>query len=203
MLDKNPKQILDNNLVQILNEFSSKNPNIILCSEPFMKSQFLNELIDSVDLHVIFLDFDLLYTGYVVSEMLEKNTRVEIYHPKKDNLEEIFSEIAKKVSVKKYLVILDSFNGLYNLFTEIESGIFVNTIIMLLASIASQKNSIIVVSAMARKMKNGGWVLSPGGRHIINSTNSGIYYVNSEGKSLILKSLNYDGSLKIFRIDLM
>ena len=202
MLDKNPKPILDNNLVEILNEFSSTNPNMILCSQPFMKSQFLNELINSVDFHIIFLDFDLLYTGYVVSEIIPKNTRVKIYQPRKDNLEEIFSEVAKKISEEKCLVILDSFNGLYSLFTEIESGIFVNAIIMLLASIARQGNSIIVVSVMARKMENEDWILSPGGRHVIKSANSGIYYVNNDEKSLIIKSLNYNKSQKIFRIDL-
>ena len=194
-MDKNPDQILVSNLKEIIHEFSSYNPNVVLCSEPFLKSQFLNELIDSVDFPVIFLDFDLLYTGYSISAMVPKNKKVEVYHPNRANLEKIFSEVTKKISDKEYLVILDSFNGIYNLFTEIESGVFINAIVMLLASVANQNNSKIVVSAMARKKEGEDWVLSPGGRHIIKSKNLGMYYVKRDEKMLVLRSLN-DGIQK-------
>ena len=199
-MDKNPERVLENDLQEILNEFLNKNPNIILCSEPFIKSYFLNELINAVDIPVIFLDFDLLFTGYVVSGMIPKNDEVEIYQPYNNNFKKIFSEVAKKISEKKYLVIVDSLNGFYNLFSEIESGIFINAITMLIASIARQKNTMIVVSAMARKKDNEGWVLLPGGRHIIEPKNVGMYYVKKEKNSLLLQKLNSIGSHKIFRI---
>ena len=70
VLGKNPEQILDNDLISVRKEFSNKNPNIILCSEPFLKAEFLNELIDSINCPVIFLDFDLLYSGYIISETI-------------------------------------------------------------------------------------------------------------------------------------
>lgn len=183
MLDKNPKQVLDNDLQRILKKFADKNPNIVLCSDPFLKSHFLIELTNSIDHPVIFLDFDLLYSGYVSSKMISKKSSVEVYCPDKDNLNEIFSEVVKKISEKKYLVILDSFNGFYNLFSEIESGIFINAIIMLLTSVGKQKNSIVIVSGMARKKENEGWVLLPGGRHIIESNNSGVYFIKNNEKS--------------------
>ncbi len=189
-MDKNPEQTLDKNLQEIVNEFSKNNPNVILCSQPFMKSQLLNELIDSVDYPVIFLDFDLLYTGYIISKMVSKNDRVEIYQPEKESLEKIFSTIVKKISEKRFLVILDSMNGFYNLFTKIESGIFINAVIMLLTSVAKQTDSIIVISAMARKKEGEGWILSPGGRHIIQSKNLGMYRIKNDEKSLFLRSLN-------------
>ena len=198
-MDKNPEQVLDNNLEKILKEFSNKNPNMVLCSEPFMKSQFLNNLIEVVKFPVIFLDFDLLYSGYVISEMISKNDRVEIHQPIRENFEKIFSNVAKKISEERHLVIIDSFNGLNNLFTEIESGIFINAVIMLLSSISKQKGSIIVVSAMARKKENEGWVLSPGGRHIIESRNAGIYHVKGYENALLFKILN-DKQEKVFKI---
>jgi hypothetical protein len=37
VLDKNPQVILDNDLKFVKKEFSTKNPNMILCSEPFLK----------------------------------------------------------------------------------------------------------------------------------------------------------------------
>ncbi|WP_255458260.1 hypothetical protein [Nitrosarchaeum sp. AC2] len=71
-MDKNPQEILDNDLTYVKKEFSIKNPNVILCAEPFLKAEILNELIDSITYPIIFLDFDLLYSGYVVSELIKK-----------------------------------------------------------------------------------------------------------------------------------
>lgn len=182
-----------------MSEFSNKNPNMILCSEPFVKSEFLDDLINSINLPVIFLDFDLLYSGYIISEMLQNNERVKIYRPQKHNLEKIFSEVIKNISERRCLVILDSFNGFFNLFDEIESGIFINAITILLGTLARQNNSMILVSAMVRKKEENGWVLTPGGRHFIETKNSGIYYVKSNENALTISLLDKK-SEKIFQI---
>jgi len=182
-LDKNPEKVLTADFQEILREFSSKNPNIVLSSEPFLKSQFLIDLINSSIEPVIFLDFDLLYSGYVYSGMLTKNNRVEIYQPDKNNIKKIFSDVANKISNKKHLVILDSFNGFYNIFTEMESGIFINAVTMLLSFVAREKDSMIIVSGMARKKNDEDWVLLPGGRHMIESKNSGMYFLKRDERS--------------------
>lgn len=202
MLDKNPEQISDNELIYVRNEFSSKNPNIILCSEPFLKSEFLNELINSVNNPVIFLDFDLLYSGYIVSEMIEKNDKVIIYRPSKADLKKIISEIAKRISNGKNLVVIDSFNGFYNIFDDKESGRFINASLMLLSSIGRENGSSVIITAIARKNDNDEWILSPGGRHIIDSKKSGKYHLKRINNNLILSSLNHEESTeKIFKID--
>ena len=190
MLDKNPKWILDNDLVQLKNEFSDKNPNIILCSEPFLKSEFLNRLIESTTFPVIFLDFDLLYSGYVISGIIKKKENVKILRSSRVNLEKDLKEIIERISKEKVLVILDSFNGVYNMFDELESARFINATIMLLSSIARHTKSLIVVTAMAIKNDNGEWILSPGGRHIIDSKNSGMYNLGISETSLVLNSMN-------------
>ena len=202
VLDKNPEQILDTELIYVRNEFSNKNPNIILCSEPFLKAEFLNELIESNKYPIIFLDFDLLYSGYIVSEMIQKNDRVEIYRPSKADWKKIISEIAKRISNEKFLVVIDSFNGFYNIFDEKESGRFINASLMLLSSIGRECGSSVIITAMVRKNDNDEWILSPGGRHIIDSKKSGIYHLKRIGNSLMLSSLNQMGTTeKIFKID--
>ena len=202
VLDKNPEQISDDDLTYVKNEFSNKNPNIILCSEPFLKAEFLNELIDSINHPVVFLDFDLLYSGYIVSEMIKKNDKVEIYRPSKANWKKIISEIAKRISNEKILVVIDSFNGFYNIFDEKESGRFINASLMLLSSIGRESGSLVIITAMARKNDNDEWILSPGGRHIIDSKKSGTYHLKRIGNSLMLSSLNQIGTTeKIFKID--
>lgn len=202
MLDKNPEQILDDDLIYVKKEFSDKNPNIILCSEPFLKAEFLNELIDSINYPVIFLDFDLLYSGYVVSEMIKKNDSVEIYRPSKIDCKKIISEIAKRISNEKFLVVIDSFNGFYSIFDNKESGRFINASLMLLSSIGREHGSSVIITAIVRKNDDGEWILSPGGRHIIDSKKSGTYHLKRIGDSLILNSLNQVGSIeKIFKIN--
>ena len=189
-MDKNPKWILDIDLVQLKNEFSDKNPNIILYSKPFVKSEFLNRLIDSTAFPVIFLDFDLLYSGYVISGMIKKNENVKIIRSSRINLEKDLKEIIERISKEKVLVILDSFNGVYNMFDELESARFINATIMLLSSVARHTKSLIVATAMVIKNDSGEWILSPSGRHLIDSKKSGMYGLEISQTSLILNSID-------------
>ena len=198
MLDKSPEQILDSKLVHIQNEFKEKIPNIVLCSEPFHKAEFLNKLIDSVEKPIIFVDLDLLYTGYVESGMIQKKNNLTIFYPTKENWEEKFTEIITKVSKEKFLVIIDSFNGVYNMFEDLESAIFINSCIMLLASLGNDTDSSVIITAMARKKENEGWILTPGGKQIIKSTKTGVYLLKKIENDLIIRQIDKDS--KIFKI---
>ncbi|MFB5631717.1 MAG: hypothetical protein ACE5Q9_00130 [Nitrosopumilus sp.] len=198
MLDKSPDQILDSKLVHIQNEFKDNIPNIVLCSEPFHKAEFLNKLINSVEKPIIFVDLDLLYTGYVESGMIQKKSNLTIFHPTKENWEQKFAEIITKVSQENFLVIIDSFNGVYNMFEDLESAIFINSCIMLLASLGRDTDSSIIITAMARKKENEGWILTPGGKQIIKSAKTGVYHLKKTESSLIIRPIIE--STKIFKI---
>jgi hypothetical protein len=193
MLDKNPEQIIDNDLTQIQIKFEQNNPNIVLCSKPFHKVEFLDRLINSTEDPIIFIDMDLLYTGYVQSGMIQKKENVVIFRPNKTNWKEKISEIISNVSKERFLIIIDSFNGLYNLFDELESAIFINSCLMLLSSIGNQTKSSVVITGMARKKENDSWVLSPGGKHIIKSEKTGVYFLKKMGNNLIIDTLNKTG----------
>ncbi len=67
------------------------------------------------------------------------------------------------------MIIIDSFNGIYNLFDDLESARFVNSCIMLLSSLGKQSDSTIIITTMARKKDDDEWILSPGGKHILKS----------------------------------
>jgi len=200
MLDKNPELILDNDLKKINDEFLEKIPSIILCSKPFLKSEFLKRLIESQSIPKIFLDFDLMYSGYFISGMI-KNESVEIFRSSRKTWENDLKEIIKKISKQKVLVVLDSLNGIYNMFDELESARSINAAIMLLSSVARTTNSLIVVTAMVTKNENKEWILSPGGRHLMDSKKSGMYYLGMSETSLILdlveKNLQYSKSFEI------
>jgi len=188
-LDKNPERVLDNNLANIKKEFEKNLPNILLFSEPFEKNLFLDKLITSIENSIIFIDIDLLYTGYVKSGMIKKKDNVELYQPNKENWGKDLSKIINKISKNKFFVIIDSFNRIYNMFDELESAIFINSCIMLLSSLGRKTNSSVIVTAMARKNENKEWILSPGGKQIIKSSKTGIYLLKKTNESFIISTI--------------
>jgi len=188
-LDKNPERVLDNNLANIKKEFEKNLPNILLFSEPFEKNLFLDKLITSIENSIIFIDIDLLYTGYVKSGMIKKKDNVELYQPNKENWEKDLSKIINKISKNKFFVIIDSFNRIYNMFDELESAIFINSCIMLLSSLGRKTNSSVIVTAMARKNENKEWILSPGGKQIIKSSKTGIYLLKKTNEGFIISTI--------------
>ena len=190
MLDKNPNKVLEIDFVQVMGEFSQKNPNFILCSNPFLKTEFLNRLINSQDFPIIFLDFDLLYSGYVNSQIIKRKENVRIVRTDRINWEKDLREIIEKISREKAFVVLDSLNGIYNMFDELESSRFINAAIMLLSSVARQTKSQILTTAMVIKNDDGGWVLSPSGRHLMDTKKSEKYYLDMSETSLILKIID-------------
>jgi len=189
VLDKNPERVLDNNLANIKKEFEKNLPNILLFSEPFEKNLFLDKLITSIENSIIFIDIDLLYTGYVKSGMIKKKDNVELYQPNRENWEKDLSEIINKISKNKFFVIIDSFNRIYNMFDELESAIFINSCIMLLSSLGRKTNSSVIVTAMARKNENKEWILSPGGKQIIKSSKTGIYLLEKTNEGFIISTI--------------
>ena len=182
--------MFDGNFLQIQNEFTDKSPNFILSSNPFLKTEFLNKLIEYVNIPVIFLDFDLLYSGYMNSGIIRKNKKLNIYVSSKISLNDDIKDIVKKIETKQSLVILDSLNGLYNMFNELENVRFINAAIMLLSSVAEYSKSQIVVTAMTRKNENDEYILSPTGRHLVQLKNVGFFELGLTEISLVLNLID-------------
>jgi len=201
VLDKNPEQIIDNGMTQIQMKFEQNNPNVVLCSKPFHKIEFLDKLINSTEDPIIFIDMDLLYTGYVQSGMIQKKENVTIFCPDKTNWVGNLTEIISRVSKDRFLIIIDSFNGVYNLFDDLESALFINSCVMLLSSIGNHVKSSVVITGMARKKEKDGWALSPGGRHIIKSEKTSVYFLKKTENNLIISTLEeMNTNSKIYKI---
>ena len=201
MLDKSSDQILDNNLIHIQEEIKQKISTIVLCSETFDKAEFLNRLIKTIQYPTIVIDMDLLYTGYVESGMTKKKENVTIFHLNNENWNEKLLEIITKVSNEKFLVVIDSINGVYNMFDNIDSARFINSCIGLLSSIARQSNSSIVIAGIVRKNENDDWVLSPGGKQVIQLSNTGIFFLKKVENDLIITIQEENNESKSFKIE--
>lgn len=185
-MDKNHNQALNQNISQIQSEFCGRNPNFVLSSNPFVKTEFLHKLVESMNLPVFFLDCDLLYSGYVASGIIKKNDKLKFFVTTKSSLNNDIKQIIKKIENEKSLIILDSLNGLYNMFDELEYVRFINSTIMLLSSVAKYSKSIIIITGIARENENKEFVLSPTGRQIVRIKKAGFYELGLSETSLIL-----------------
>jgi len=195
VLDKNPNQ---NSLIGFnkAKKYWEKNTlNSVLCKEPFVKAVFLNKLIEYTDLPIFYLDFDLLYSGYVNSNMLPKKVNVSLFSPSKNDWNYILKKILMMISNDKSIVIIDSLNGLYNLFDGKNIGRFVNTCIMLMVFVAKESGSSVLVTSLARKKDGEGWVLSPTGRRIVDSKIMTNFYLKKHRSGIIIDVIGNNESI--------
>lgn len=175
---------------------SQKQINFILYSDPFLKAGFVSKLVSETETNILYIDFDLLYSGYVASGALKSQKSLTLYQPSEDTIDNILTEVLVKASMSKVLVIIDSINGLYNLLNyKKQVGKTVASIIMLLASIVRHTNSSIVIASMARYKKEEGWVLSPTGKRLIETKNNKKILLEYGKDGIIVNPLN--GSDKI------
>ena len=169
-LDKNPEQYSDEDLSSIMKIIELNTLNSIMFSDPFLKTIFLNKLILKTNTPILYLDFDLLYSGYVTSNIISLRNGVTLYHPTKDNWIKTLKTILLKLSENKSMLIMDSLNGLFNLHNEKkDAGRLINSYIMFLSCVAKMSNSCIVLPSITRKKNDEGWALSITGRHVIES----------------------------------
>ena len=172
VLDKNPEIYSDDSLSELMDTLELNSLNSIMFSNPFFKTIFLNKIIQASNIPIYYLDFDLLYSGYITSNIISKNKRVILFQPTKNDLLEIFKKILYLVSKEKSFVILDSVNGFFNLINENkDAGRMVNSYIMLLSTISKMTNSLVLFASLVREKQDEGYVLSITGRHVIDSKN--------------------------------
>jgi hypothetical protein len=169
VLFKNHDNISENtsNLENIL---SQTKINSILYSDPFLKVGFIAKLVQDTKIDILYLDLDLLYSGYLISGILTTPANLSLFQPTSELWNNTLTNVLVKLSTKKSIVIIDSLNGLYNLLNHRkEIGKLVNSYIMLITSIARKTDSYVIVASMVRFKKEEGWVLSPTGKRLIET----------------------------------
>lgn len=191
MLFKNHNNDSDDGTHNLESILSQTKINSILYSDPFLKAAFIAKLVNDTKIDILYLDLDLLYSGYVVSGILKTPSNLSLFQPTFELWNKMLTDILVKLSTKKSLIIVDSLNGLYNLLNEKkEIGKLVNSYIMLITSIARKTNSYVVVASMARFKKEEGWVLSPTGKRLIETSMVKKILLKQDESGIILDFLN-------------
>jgi len=191
-LSKNPEQvnskiesILEQNLI-----------NIIYYENSFAKAKFLTKTIEKWDIPTFYLDFDLLYSGYVKANMVPTLKNVTLLWPNSENLRENLESVIEKISMTKSVVVIDSLNGFFNTLEDDDAGMLINSFIMMLASSAKNTKSIILVGSLSKLNDENEFVLYSSGRHVIDNKHmKKIQLVESNGL-LKINILNFDNSTK-------
>ena len=176
--------------------FEQKRINSILYDDPFLKAGFISKLVQDTDIDILYLDLDLLYSGYIVSGILSSKENVALFQPSVENLGKILTEVLVKSSLSQTLIIVDSLNGLFNILNRKKDvGRVVTSIIMLLSSIAQITNSYVIIASMVRYKKEEGWVLSPTGKRLIETKNSKKILLEYDKDGIVLNLLTDSAKL--------
>ena len=173
-----------------------QNLSSITFDDAITKTYFFHKLGLVTDVPVIYVDFDLLHSGYLAANILSQNENVELYAPKED-WRDIFAQLTNKISTKKHLVLIDSLNGFFaTLSGSKDSGRIINSVLVLLASAAQKPDSAVLFGSTA-KLKEDGWVLPGIGRKIVQIQKMNFLALQQKNQTLNLVSLNSDNSVKL------
>ena len=192
LLSKNPEPINS----KIENILEQNLLNIIYYENSFAKTKFLIKTIEKWDIPTFYLDFDLLYSGYVKANMVPTPKNVTLLWPNGENFRENLESIIEKISMTRSVVVIDSLNGFFNVLNDDNAGMLINSFIMMLASSAKNTKSIILVGSLSKLNEENEFVLHSSGRHVIDNKHmEKIQLVESEDL-LKINILNFDNSTK-------
>lgn len=143
----------------------------LIFDNPFTKIFCISKMIDKIEEPIYYIDFDLMYSGYVVSELITLPKNVHLIRPEGMDFKYRIAKLVGKISEKKCVIIMDSINGFFNFFGNVNSGRLVNSYTMLLASNTVLTNSMIVLTSISKYKEQEGWILLPTGRHLQENEN--------------------------------
>ena len=181
--------------LQIKDILEQNTLNVIFYESSFAKTTFFVKILSKWNIPTFYLDFDLLYSGFVKSGRTPLPKNITLLCPNADSLHENLKSVVNKISKTKSLVIIDSLNGFFNLLEgRKDTGQIINSLIMLLTSSAKNVNSIVVVGSLSKLINENEWVLYNTGRHVIENKHMTKIQLTESNGNIIVKNLKPDKS---------
>ena len=185
--------------LQIKDILEQNTLNVIFYESSFAKTTFFVKILSKWNIPTFYLDFDLLYSGFVKSGRTPLPKNITLLCPDADSLHENLRSVVDKISKTKSLVIIDSLNGFFNLLEDRkDTGQIINSLIMLLTSSAKNVNSIVVVGSLSKLINENEWALYNTGRHVIENKHMTKIQLTESNGNIIVKNLKPDKSKVIF-----
>ena len=181
--------------LQIKDILEQNTLNVVFYESSFAKTTFFVKILSKWNIPTFYLDFDLLYSGFVKSGRTPLPKNITLLCPDADSLHENLRSVVDKISKTKSLVIIDSLNGFFNLLEDRkDTGQIINSLIMLLTSSAKNVNSIVVVGSLSKLINENEWVLYNTGRHVIENKHMTKIQLTESNGNIIVKNLKPDKS---------
>ena len=140
-------------------------PHVILCTRAFPKCACLAQIARDSELAAVYVDADMLYSGYARAGMMSIPPHVLVRRPEPNSWNAELAAIIRATSSEPHLIIVDTLNGLAGMWGGPGGIRRAGHSIMLLAAMGRDAGTVVVAAAMARKSATG-WEMSPGGRLI-------------------------------------
>ena len=179
----------------IQNTLKQNTANMIFYEDSFMKTAFFTKEIPNWEIPIFYFDFDLQYTGFVSAGVTSSLKNLTLLYPENNSIREDLKSVIGKISTKRSLVIIDSFNGFFNhLEDEKDIGRLINSFLMLLVSSGKHTKSTIIVGALSRLNDENKWILYNTGRHVIENDHFTKIQLTRLENNILTKILNSDNT---------
>lgn len=191
---------------EIMKTISGQTLNSVSFDDAVAKTYFFHKITSILKMPTIYFDFDMLYSGYVASGMLQQDENTDLLRPTQERIRELLVNVLEKISMRKHLVILDSLNGFFTMLDQKDSGRLINSMIVLLASAGQHTNSIVLLGSISRFREGQGWILSALGRHVVEIEKMNIISVKKRDSYFQLSLVdrnNFTKSSVQFDLDLI
>ena len=167
---------------------------MIFYQDSFTKTSFFTKEIANWKIPIFYLDFDLQYTGFVKSGMIQEMKNLTLLCPENGSLREDLKSVIAKITRERSLIIIDSLNGFFNALEDNKNlGRLVNSFLMLLVSAASHTKSTIMVGILS-KLNEDRWVLYNTGRNVIDNEHFTKIQLTKKENNTLATLLNSDNS---------
>jgi len=98
----------------IQNILEQNTTNMVFYEDSFAKTAFFTKEISNWEIPIFYFDFDLQYTGFVKAGITPPLKNLTLLYPENGSLREDLKSVIEKISMKRSLIIIDSFNGFFN-----------------------------------------------------------------------------------------
>jgi hypothetical protein len=187
---------MDQKKATIRNVLEQNTANMIFYEDSFAKTSFFTNEISNWKIPIFYLDFDLQYTGFIKSGMTKEMKNLTLLCPENGSLREGLKSIIANITNERSLIIIDSLNGLFNVFEgQNDTGRLVNSFLMLLVSAANHTKSTIMVGILS-KLNEDRWVLYNTGRAVIDNKHFTKIQLTKKENNTLATLLNSDNSSK-------
>ena len=179
----------------IQNILEQNTTNMIFYEDSFAKTAFFTKEIPNWEIPIFYFDFDLQYTSFVRAGITPPLKNLTFLYPENGSIREDLKSVIKKISNKRSLIIIDSFNGFFNILEgEKDLGRLINSFLMLLVSSGKHTKSTVVVGVLSKLNDENKWILYNTGRRVIDNEHFTKIQLTRSENGIFTKVLNSDNS---------